>query len=920
MVWSNPYNGLFFILLALGLAGSLVLAFRFASAPNARNKAIIALRATALGTLVLILLNPTRIQETRQTGEQPAAIFLLDESRSMSLETPRSRAQSGSELIRQTLFQIPAGRRPTIRRFGFGAELGALADNDDGLSTRDDQTRLNLALEQLAGRFGDALPFGVFVFSDGRATDGEALDATAGAYRELGVPVHVVALGDERVSGDVAISDLDAPREAGPGTRVPVRVTLRSRGFAGTRAELSIRSASDAHGQPIATLPLTLAEGEQAAEIVIETDRAKGQLTAEISSFPREAVASNNSVAFQISPRDTRLRVIYMEGTGAGEYRFLHDALQEDPNIKCMSMQVGNQYEAVPRLSRIDEPGRGYPMTREELFGYDVVICSDIPRTSFTPAQLAWTVELVAKRGGGFAMIGGNTSFGSGGWDQTAWDGLIPVDMSGNGPARSENYWGTLRVVIPPQAIDHPIWRIVDDPERNRQVLSALPMFYGTNLTDRLKPAATALGVSAGPLSGSRIATVFSCQTFGAAGHSPCRATPPSIGVATSSITGVRATTGISASSGGTSFSGLPRTARPARHACESKPTRSSIIRARRFRSPREPTMTGSRRRTGTGWSPVFARRTNPNRAVRRVSAVPSHRSRKTSLIEANCRPRSRPRSWRAQGRRCTDSAWTWPHSTATESWPSRACSFRPSTIRPSFTTRGQTTARFWSWPDGPGEGRSRVRPTWRTLLVVILTQPSAWSSTAGRSGTIRCSGCSCWGSWPRNGFSAGERGWREKTIRSMIGLARLHLDLELLGPVGDDALEPFRRIADSPRSSLRVLDVAVDMLGQDRLGHALPVAEDRLAGRHRIVGQELAHQGRIGRSQLRGGFLDHRLHLEQVGLALGPGRPARRGRSATSGRSRGSRPGSTPTTPSPTRTSCSPPSEYGAGNAVIPQ
>ena len=53
------------------------------------------------------------------------------------------------------------------------------------------------------------------------------------------MPVHVVALGDERVSGDVAISDIDAPRDVRPGTRVPVRVTLRSRGFAGQRAELS---------------------------------------------------------------------------------------------------------------------------------------------------------------------------------------------------------------------------------------------------------------------------------------------------------------------------------------------------------------------------------------------------------------------------------------------------------------------------------------------------------------------------------------------------------------------------------------------------------------------------------------------------------------------------------------------------------
>jgi len=37
--------------------------------------------------------------------------------------------------------------------------------------------------------------------------------------------------------------------------------------------------------------------------------------------------------------------------------------------------------------------------------------------------------------------VGGMTSFGAGGWDQTVWDQLIPVDMSGGGK--------TLRFAMP---------------------------------------------------------------------------------------------------------------------------------------------------------------------------------------------------------------------------------------------------------------------------------------------------------------------------------------------------------------------------------------------------------------------------------------------------------------------------------------
>ena len=348
--------------------------------------------------------------------------------------------------------------------------MTALSDRDAALTPTADETRLNLALEQLAGRFGDGLPFGVFVFSDGRSTDPEPLDATARAYRELGVPVHVVPLGDERISGDVAISDIDAPRDARPGTRVPVRVTVRSRGFRGTagRAERSARPPTRTR-TPIATLAAHACRRRANARARHRNRPGQGPLDgARSRRFRTRPSHPITPSRFRSRLETSKLRVIYMEGTGAAEYRFLQDALHEDPDIKCTSMLVGNQYDARPRLSRVDDPARGFPTTREELFGYDVVICSDIARTAFTQEQLEWTVELVAKRGGGFAMIGGNTSFGSGGWDQTVWDGLIPVDMSGRGPARSENYWGAFRVVIPRQAMDHPIWRIVDDPERNR--------------------------------------------------------------------------------------------------------------------------------------------------------------------------------------------------------------------------------------------------------------------------------------------------------------------------------------------------------------------------------------------------------------------------------------------------------------------
>ena len=313
-------------------------------------------------------------------------------------------------------------------------------------------------------------------------------------------------------------------------------------GFEGQRTELRVRSSLDPGSEPLASLPITLTDGETEYELVIEADRAKGPLVAEVPPVPREAIVENNRVPFQIASRNAKIRVLYMEGTGSREYHWIRDALIEDPNIECVAMEVDSQYNQRQRLQRVDNPRLGYPSTREELFTYDVIICSDIHRFAFTQDQLNWTVELVAQRGGGFAMIGGFTSFGSGHWDQTVWDGIIPIDMSGamtQGQQHLSNV--TVNTQVPAEVENHPIWRIVDDPVKNRQILDRIPPFYGTNLTDRLKPAATALGVAAlalpyrpvmpqrsqlrqnsvgrpparPPRNGLSLMPVFSCESYG---------------------------------------------------------------------------------------------------------------------------------------------------------------------------------------------------------------------------------------------------------------------------------------------------------------------------------------------------------------------------------------------------------------------
>ncbi|MBN2579509.1 MAG: hypothetical protein JXB10_10995 [Pirellulales bacterium] len=514
--WLPPYPAVVYLGLLAGCAVLLWLARRWATSPLARGTVFLLLRAAVLGLLILLLLNPTEVTEIRSPSRPAEMVFLVDCSQSMALDRPVSRLEQVRRVLQETEPRGPGSPPLRISRFRFGRQMLATANLEE-LRAEDDATLLLDALERLPSRFGGNRPAGVVVFSDGRTTETSGFREVAAGYRKMKVPLHVFPVSDRSVLGDVVVQELAIPRSAAPGTRLSVRVQLASYGYAGHRAEIRIRSAAAPWARPLVTLPITLAGGPQTHELTIESRLAAGELVLEVSPLPGEALEENNRVPFRIASQVKRLRVIYMEATPGGQYRYIRNALAEDPNIECLVMEVPRQSTAAQRLYRINDPSRGYPQTRAELFSYDVVICSDINRGAFTQDQLNWTAELVYQRGGGFAMVGGHTSFGAGQWDQTVWDKMIPFKMSGDHPGSfGEGYLQTpLRVVVPASAERHPIWRIVDDPVQNRRILARMPQFLGTDLVDRAKPGATVLGVTDRPLPVVKVMPVFACQQYG---------------------------------------------------------------------------------------------------------------------------------------------------------------------------------------------------------------------------------------------------------------------------------------------------------------------------------------------------------------------------------------------------------------------
>ena len=71
----------------------------------------------------------------------------------------------------------------------------------------------------------------------------------------------------------------------------------------------------------------------------------------------------------------------------------------------------------------------GIPANAVMLQGYDAVILANVPRSAISDDQDKMLASYVHDMGGGLIMIGGDQAFGAGGWQGSAVEKILPVDM-----------------------------------------------------------------------------------------------------------------------------------------------------------------------------------------------------------------------------------------------------------------------------------------------------------------------------------------------------------------------------------------------------------------------------------------------------------------------------------------------------------
>jgi len=497
----NPQFSTFWLLL-IAITAVLITVLSIWFSPKLKKSsfkyAILGFRVTVIALLLLVLWNPITVKKNKKRIHATKDIVLIDASMSMNLESPISRLEE----LKSVLNDLDSKEQRNLIYYKFDT----IASKIEGfqkikkLTADGGMSNLAISIDNILNDQEAKSIRNLIVCSDGRMNDKPELEKIIAKVRGFGIPVSVLGIGHKTDLFNTAIKECNVPRTSSSNTKVVVKVLVENKGTNNEEFQLNLKNSK---GKIIAKKTGYLKDGLKTYRFPLTTGTVTEKYQLEIVPISGELTAMDNNFQFKIEISNPKIKVLYLEGTNNSyskssnrslgswpAYKFIHEACRRTGRIEMDTYVVDRQQNVGGEIYHVKTRKKGYPKTKKELSKYDVVICSDINKFVFNDAQLKWTRELVSENGAGFCMIGGNTSFGSGGYDKTIWEQMIPVDMK----TFNQGYIAsTVNVSIPEKSLSHPIWQLGENAEMSRKIINTHPSFKGTNTVNRIKPGATVL-------------------------------------------------------------------------------------------------------------------------------------------------------------------------------------------------------------------------------------------------------------------------------------------------------------------------------------------------------------------------------------------------------------------------------------------
>lgn len=361
------------------------------------------LRSLVVAGFAIALARPTWITQTSKVS----TIVLIDVSDSVSdkqLEAAKKYVDDLEESEKDGNLQLVTfAEKPLVVRKEEGTPLSHGIKRHVGAGAGTD---VQSAMQLGYGLYPDGYLPRMVMVTDGNQTAG---DLAVEAYRakELGVKVSWKTFDADKTA-EIRVVGVTVPDDLKVGQ--PYEVTAEVWSSIPQRVTLTLQQ--DEFPNPLEpSKSLELREGKNLIKFKSDAKHAGATTyTLRLAKYEKDTEKANNA-AVMTAPVKGKPSVLYVEGgilREPGSASYLQRALETE---------------------NIDVSVRGptgIPSNPKELEKYDLVLVSDVPAHLMGAGQMA-ALDAYVKAGGGLLMAGGEDSFGSGGYERTMIESMMPV-------------------------------------------------------------------------------------------------------------------------------------------------------------------------------------------------------------------------------------------------------------------------------------------------------------------------------------------------------------------------------------------------------------------------------------------------------------------------------------------------------------
>ncbi|MBI2358390.1 MAG: VWA domain-containing protein [Deltaproteobacteria bacterium] len=358
-----------------------------------------AFRLLALAAVILALINPRMFQAAQALDLIVAVDFsrsVGQEAKDLSYQVLESAGHAKNAALRVGLLFF--GQNPIwefFPRLDFSpAELGPEVGREE--------TNIQAALQAASAQIGEGRQGRVLLISDGNENRAEAARVIP-QLRAQEAAVWVLPVNLSRAKNEIYVSDLVLPHEVRSGETFEVKAAVESLYEAPASVKI-LRDGAILRQQALTLRPGTnriavknvlTEQGNHAFEILVES--------------AHDTLAENNLLQGVVQVKGPP-RVLYLHGGTSARRQF----------ARALAAQGNAVVEAEPR---------DVSLSLAEISTFDLLVLDNVPAYGLSQSVMETVEQYVRDLGGGLVVIGGNQSYGAGGYYRTPLERILPVDM-----------------------------------------------------------------------------------------------------------------------------------------------------------------------------------------------------------------------------------------------------------------------------------------------------------------------------------------------------------------------------------------------------------------------------------------------------------------------------------------------------------